>query len=111
MSIPHRHLDGPHALDGRRSCYSAAPHAEQKRAPATFVCPQRGHAARVLRWGEPGGIFTVTLTGCCHPGTGIPSDAAMVAACMALNSRTRPGMKKHSMNPRTHGMGVQKKQR
>jgi hypothetical protein len=30
-------------------------------------------------------------------GTGIPNDAAIADACMALYSRTRPGMKKHSM--------------
>jgi hypothetical protein len=35
----------------------------------------------------------------------------MPAAWIALNSRTRPGMKKHSMKPNIHGNGVQKKQR
>ena len=62
-----------------------------------------------------GGIFPctfiATFTGACpHPGTEIPSDAAMAAAWMALNSRTRPGMKKHSMKPRIAGIPVQKKQ-
>jgi hypothetical protein len=34
----------------------------------------------------------------------------MADACMALYSRTRPGMKKHSKNPMIPGMPVQKKQ-
>ena len=45
-----------------------------------------------------------------HAGTAIPSDAAIPAACIALNSRTRPGMKKHSMNPSSDGIPLQKKQ-
>ena len=51
-----------------------------------------------------GGMFTVTLSGWPHPGTAMPSAAAMPAAWMALNSRTRPGMKKHSIKPRIQGM-------
>jgi hypothetical protein len=34
----------------------------------------------------------------------------MVAACIALYSLTRPGMKKHSINPRNVGIEVQQKQ-
>ena len=37
-----------------------------------------------------GGAFPIPFTGWPHMGTGIPSDAAMPAACMALYSRTRP---------------------
>jgi hypothetical protein len=63
-----------------------------------------------------GGIFPctfiATFTGAWpHPGTAIPRDAAIAAAWMELNSRTRPGMKKHSMNPSSDGMPVQQKQR
>ena len=45
-----------------------------------------------------------------HRGTGMPSEAAMAAACMALYSRTRAGMKKHSKKPMMAGMPLQKKQ-
>lgn len=52
-----------------------------------------------------------TFTGQPHPaGTLMPSAAAIPAAWMALNSRTLPGMKKHSISPRKNGMLVQKKQ-
>ncbi len=56
------------------------------------------------------GIFTVTFTGQPMGGAAMPSAAAMPAACIALNSRTRPGMKKHSMKPRNAVIPVQKKQ-
>ncbi len=58
-----------------------------------------------------GGTFTVTLKGWPQAGIGMPSAAAMPAAWMALNSRTRPGMKKHSMKPRIQVMPVQEKHR
>ena len=57
-----------------------------------------------------GGIAIAEPTGCPQPGIGIPNVAAIPAAWMALNSRTRPGMKKHSMNPRIEGIPLQKKQ-
>ena len=100
--------------------YSTAPHPEQNREPVTFVCWQRPHAISVPGKGRvdagaapvgAGGTFMVTFTGQPHPaGTVIPSAAAIPAAWMALNSRTLPGMKKHSIKPRTHGSGVQQKQ-
>lgn len=100
----------------------------------TFVCWQRWHASSVPASGKliaatdaalavpgapaapgcpgiPGCIFTVTFTGQPQPGgTVIPNAAAIPAAWMALNSRTRPGMKKHSMNPSSAVIPDQKKQ-
>jgi len=54
-------------------------------------------------------MFTVTFSGWPHPGIMIPSAAAIPAAWIALNSRTRPGMKKHSTNPRIAVIPVQQK--
>src|SRR5579863_10404381 len=90
------------------------PQLPQNRDPGGFVRWHRGQAISSLACGEetnpaagakaapgaPGGTFTVTLIGCPHAGIGMPSAAAIPAAWMALNSRTRPGMKKHSTNPR-----------
>ena len=57
-----------------------------------------------------GGIFTVTLIGQPMGGALMPRAAAIPAAWMALNSLTRPGIKKHSITPSTVVIPVQKKQ-
>jgi len=75
---------------------------------------QRLHAISVPGWAiaatGAGGMFTVTFTGQPTGGTLMPRAAAIPAAWIALNSRTRPGIKKHSTIPRTDVMPVQKKQ-
>ena len=88
------------------------PHPAQNRAPTTFAYWHRGQLTVGPDCGATagGGTFTIALTGCPHAGTGIPNDAAMADACMALYSRTRPGMKKHSKKPINPGMPDQKKQ-
>lgn len=88
----------------------AFPHPAQNRDPAGLPIWQRGQI--VCAGAGGGGIFTVTwaVGGWPHPGTAIPNEAAMAAACMALNSRTRPGMKKHSMTPRIVGIPDQNRQ-
>jgi hypothetical protein len=79
--------------------------------PQAINVPARGRVDPGGGFAGPGGTFPVTFTGHPHPiGTLIPSVAAIPAAWMALNSRTRLGMKKHSMNPRTEVMPVQQKQ-
>ena len=97
-------------------CYNAAPHPEQNRAPCGLGRWQCGQAVsgftEAKLWTGAAladGMFTVMLTGWLHPGTAIPRDAAIPAAWMALNSRTRLGMKKHSIKPRNVGMLVQQK--
>lgn len=87
--------------------YSVCPHPEQNRAPGGFVRWHFGQAVSVAGCPITAGG---TSKGCPHPGISIPSIAAIAAACIALNSRTRPGMKKHSINPRSPGIPVQKKQ-
>ncbi len=109
-----------------RSAFTAPTRTKRKTAlPGAFVDWQREHATNV-----PGcamlctgvycpcgsfaaycaGIFTVTFTGQPIGGAVMPSAAAIPAAWIALNSRTRPGIKKHSMNPRNAVIPVQKKQ-
>ena len=68
----------------------------------------RGQATRVLA--SATAALPVAYMGWFQPGMGIPSIEAIAAAWMALNSRTLPGMKKHSMNPSTDVIPVQKKQ-
>jgi hypothetical protein len=71
----------------QRMGQSACPHPEQNRAPAALVRWQRGQAMGVMTGAAARGgatltcgTFTVTLTGWPHPGTGIPSEAAIAAA-------------------------------
>jgi hypothetical protein len=96
-------------VSGPLTAYNAAPQAEQKREPTGLVWRQRKQASSVPGCGA-GGMLTVTLHGWPHPGIAMPSIAAIPAAWMALNSLTRPGMKKHSTKPRNPGIPVQKKQ-
>ena len=61
------------------SFQSPAPHAEQKRDPPGLAAWQRGQTINTE--GALGAMLAVTWSGASpHPGTGIPSVAAIVAA-------------------------------
>src|ERR1700739_2952707 len=97
--------------------HSVPPPPEQNFAPPGLVLPHLPHATSVPGCAiavaagaggpAPGGNIPLKLIGCPKAVIVIPSAAAIPAAWIALNSRTRPGMKKHSINPSTHGNGVQ----